>query len=72
MNFITGTSADNIIAVGSGSIDTGTSDVEESVAFHFNGTSWSNMTLPAKVASAPFDLPGLGPITAFSPTNCGR
>jgi hypothetical protein len=61
VNFITGTSTDNIIAVGDGIIDTGTSDVGEWVAFHFNGTSWSNMTIPAKVA--------LGPITAFSPTN---
>jgi hypothetical protein len=61
VNFITGTSADNIIAVGNGVIDTGTSDVGESVAFDFNGTSWSNMTIPAKVA--------LGPITAFTPTN---
>jgi len=69
VNFITGTSGDNIIAVGSGSIDTGTSDVDESVAFHFNGTSWSNMTLPAKVATAPGDQPGLGPVLAFTSTN---
>jgi hypothetical protein len=61
VNFITGTSADNITAVGNGIIDTGTSDPEESVAFHFNGTSWSNITLPAKVA--------LGPVLAFSATN---
>jgi hypothetical protein len=61
VSFITGTSADNITAVGTGIIDTGTSDVEESVAFHFNGTSWSQMTIPANVT--------LGPVAAFSATD---
>ncbi len=58
---ITGTSADNITADGTGIIDTGTSDVAESVAFHFNGTSWSQMTIPAGVT--------LGPLAAFSATD---
>ena len=61
VSHITGTSADNIIAVGGAIIDTGTSDVGESVAFHFNGTSWSNVTIPANVT--------LGPVAAFSPTD---
>jgi hypothetical protein len=61
VNQITGTSADNITAEGGGLIDTGTSDVAESVAFHFNGTSWSQMTLPAGVT--------LGPLAAFSATD---
>jgi hypothetical protein len=61
VSFITGTSADNITAVGTGIIDTGSSDVEESVAFHFNGTSWSQMTIPANVT--------LGPVAAFSATD---
>ena len=61
VSYITGTSADNITAVGTGIIDTGSSDVEESVAFHFNGTSWSNMTIPAGVT--------LGPVAAFSATD---
>ena len=61
VSFVTGTSARNITAVGSGDIQTGTTVVAESVAFHFNGTSWSNMTIPAKVA--------LGPVKAFSATN---
>ena len=38
VSFITGTSASNITAVGTGRIDTGTTIVQESVAFHFNGT----------------------------------
>jgi hypothetical protein len=58
---ITGTSADNITAEGGAIIDTGTSDVAESVAFHFNGTSWSQMTIPAGVT--------LGPLAAFSATD---
>lgn len=61
VSFITGTSAHDITAVGSGDIQTGTTIVAESVAFHFNGTSWSNMTIPAGVA--------LGPVKAFSATN---
>jgi hypothetical protein len=61
VSFITGTSAHNITAVGSGDIQTGTTIVAESVAFHFNGTSWSNLTIPANVA--------LGPVKAFSATN---
>ena len=61
VSFITGTSADNITADGTGTIDTGTSDVAESVAFHFNGTSWSQMTIPAGVT--------LGPLAAFSATD---
>jgi len=61
VSFITGTSADNITADGTGIIDTGTSDVDESVAFHFNGTSWSQMTIPAGVT--------LGPLAAFSATD---
>jgi hypothetical protein len=61
VSYIAGTSADNITAVGTGIIDTGSSDVEESVAFHFNGTSWSNMTIPAGVT--------LGPVAAFSATD---
>lgn len=61
VSFITGTSADNITADGTGIIDTGTSDVAESVAFHFNGTSWSQMTIPAGVT--------LGPLAAFSATD---
>ena len=58
---ITGTSADNITAEGGAIIDTGSSDVAESVAFHFNGTSWSQMTIPANVT--------LGPLAAFSATD---
>jgi hypothetical protein len=58
---ITGTSADNITAEGGAIIDTGTSDVAESVAFQFNGTSWSQMTIPANVT--------LGPLAAFSATD---
>ena len=57
-SFITGTSASNITAVGTAEINTvpGTS-----VAFHFNGTAWSEMTIPANVE--------LGPVLAFSATN---
>ncbi len=61
MSFITGTSAHDITAVGRGEIQTGTTIVTESVAFHFNGTSWSNVTIPATVA--------LGPVKALSATN---
>jgi hypothetical protein len=61
VRFITGTSADNITAVGSALIDTDTSEVSESVAFHFNGTAWSNMKIPADVT--------LGPVKAFSAKN---
>ena len=61
VNSITGTSTDNITAEGGGIIDTGSSDVSESVAFHFNGTSWSQMTIPAGVT--------LGPLAAFSATD---
>ena len=61
MSFITGTSASNITAVGTGDINTGGTNVAESVAFHFNGTAWSEMTIPAGVE--------LGPLTAFSATN---
>jgi hypothetical protein len=64
VNQITGTSADNITAEGGGLIDTGTSDVAESVAFHFNGTSWSQMTLPANVT--------LGHWRRSRPPTCGR
>ena len=54
MTSITGTSAHNITAVGTGEIDMGgTKIVLKSVAFHFNGTSWSNMTIPAKVDAGP-------------------
>ena len=61
VSFITGTSASNITAVGTSSIvDPGT-DTLESVAFHFNGTAWSQMTIPANVQ--------LGPVLAFSATN---
>ena len=59
MSSIAGTSADNITAEGGAIIDIGTSDVAESVAFHFNGTSWSQMTIPAGVTLGPghdFDL----------------
>jgi hypothetical protein len=58
---ITGTSASNITAVGTGDINTGGTIVQESVAFHFNGTAWSEMTIPANVE--------LGPVLAFSATN---
>jgi hypothetical protein len=62
VNFITGTSASNITAVGTGDINTGAGTiVQESVAFHFNGTAWSEMTIPANVE--------LGPVLAFSATN---
>jgi len=61
VSFITGTSASNITAVGTGDINTGGTIVAESVAFHFNGTAWSEMTIPANVE--------LGPLTAFSATN---
>jgi hypothetical protein len=57
---ITGTS-DDITAEGGAIIDTGSSDVAESVAFHFNDTSWSQMTIPAGVT--------LGPLAAFSATD---
>ena len=61
VSFITGTSASNITAVGTSSIvDPGT-DTLESVAFHFNGTAWSEMTIPANVT--------MGPVLAFSATN---
>ena len=58
---ITGTSASNITAVGTADINTGGTIVQESVAFHFNGTAWSEMTIPANVT--------LGPVLAFSATN---
>jgi hypothetical protein len=58
---ITGTSASNITAVGTANINTGTTIVQESVAFHFNGTAWSEMTIPANVT--------LGPVLAFSAAN---
>jgi hypothetical protein len=61
VSFITGTSASNITAVGTGDINTGGTIVAESVAFHFNGTAWSEMTIPANVT--------LGPVLAFSATN---
>jgi hypothetical protein len=61
VSFITGTSASNITAVGTGDINTGGTIVAESVAFHFNGTAWSEMTIPANVE--------LGPVLAFSATN---
>ena len=61
VSFITGTSASNITAVGTGDINTGGTIVQESDAFHFNGTAWSNMTIPANVE--------LGPVLAFSATN---
>jgi hypothetical protein len=61
VSFITGTSASNITAVGTGDINTGGTIVQESVAFHFNGTAWSEMTIPANVE--------LGPVLAFSATN---
>ncbi len=61
VSFITGTSASNITVVGTGDINTGTTIVAESVAFHFNGTAWSEMTIPANVE--------LGPVLAFSATN---
>jgi hypothetical protein len=61
VSFITGTSASNITAIGTGDINTGGTIVQESVAFHFNGTAWSEMTIPANVE--------LGPVTAFSATN---
>jgi hypothetical protein len=62
VSFITGTSASNITAVGTGDINTGAGTiVQESVAFHFNGTAWSEMTIPANVE--------LGPVLAFSATN---
>ena len=61
VSFITGTSASNITAVGTGDINTGGTIVRESDAFHFNGTAWSNMTIPANVE--------LGPVLAFSATN---
>jgi hypothetical protein len=62
VKFITGTSASNITAVGTGDINTGAGTiVAESVAFHFNGTAWSEMTIPANVE--------LGPVLAFSATN---
>jgi len=61
VSFITGTSASNITAVGTGDINTGGTVVQESVAFHFNGTAWSEMTIPANVE--------LGPVLAFSATN---
>jgi hypothetical protein len=58
---ITGTSADNITAEGGAIIDTGSTQVAESVAYHFNGTSWSQMTIPSNVT--------LGPLAAFSATD---
>jgi len=58
---ITGTSASNITAVGTADINTGGTIVQESVAFHFNGTAWSEMTIPANVT--------LGPVLGFSATN---
>src|ERR1700722_13231556 len=62
VSFITGTSASNITAVGTGDIRTGPATITaESVAFHFNGTAWSEMTIPANVE--------LGPVLAFSATN---
>jgi hypothetical protein len=61
VSFITGTSASNITAVGAGDINTGGTIVQESVAFHFNGTAWSEMTIPPNVE--------LGPVLAFSATN---
>jgi hypothetical protein len=61
VSFITGTSASNITAVGTGDINTGGTIVQESVTFHFNGTAWSELTIPANVT--------LGPVTAFSATN---
>jgi hypothetical protein len=61
VSFITGTSASNITAVGTADINTGGTIVAESVAFHFNGTAWSEMTIPANVE--------LGPVLAFSATN---
>jgi hypothetical protein len=61
VSFITGTSASNITAVGTGDINAGGTIVAESVAFHFNGTAWSEMTIPANVE--------LGPVLAFSATN---
>lgn len=62
VTFIAGTSAHNITAVGGGEFDVGGDKVvSKSVAFHFNGTSWSNMTIPTKVT--------LGPVLAFSAKN---
>jgi hypothetical protein len=61
VSFITGTSASNITAVGTSSVVEPGTDMLESVAFHFNGTAWSEMTIPAKVQ--------LGPVLAFSATN---
>jgi hypothetical protein len=61
VSFITGTSASNITAVGTSSVVEPGTDTLESVAFHFNGTAWSQMTIPANVQ--------LGPVLAFSATN---
>ena len=61
MSFITGTSATTSPLSAPATSTTAGPSSPESVAFHFNGTSWSKMTIPANVE--------LGPVLAFSATN---
>jgi hypothetical protein len=61
---ISGTSASDVIAVGSGTIPTSSGWQSESLAYLWNGSAWSALTVPASIPDTAMDH-----IQVFSPTD---
>ena len=61
---VSGDSASDVIAVGEGTIPTSTGWVTEALAYRWNGTAWSQLTVPGSVT---YDE--LEHVQAFSPTD---
>jgi hypothetical protein len=61
---VSGTSASNVIAIGDGTIPTSSGWQSESLAYLWNGSAWSALTVPASIPDTAMDH-----IQAFSPTD---
>jgi len=61
---VSGDSASDVIAIGQGTIPTSSGWVTEELAYHWNGTAWSQLTVPSSVTYGE-----MVHIQAFSPTD---
>src|SRR6202050_3760462 len=64
LNGVSGTSASDVIAIGDGTIPTSSGWQLETLAYRYNGSAWSALTVPASIPYSAFEH-----IQVFSATN---
>jgi hypothetical protein len=52
---VSGASASNVIAIGDGTIPTSSGWQLETLAYHYNGSAWSQLTVPASIPYSAFE-----------------